>query len=179
MDNFIFGGRPETVIQLGYVVEDIERSVTEFGKRLGIGPWYRFRASPPRPSAFYRGRPAHHDISFALAFHGTMMLELMQQHDDSPSVLREGIARRGYGFHHWGIGTRRFDERVAEETAQGKEVIYTARTGRGVRIAFFEGPGPMQGMKELIEVTSANEEFYAAIAQQANQWDGKTLEWSP
>lgn len=177
MNDFLFGGRPETAIQAGHVVEDIDQAMASFSANLQVGPWYRFRTSQPRPGAFYRGREVNHDLSIALAFHGTLMLELIQQHDDQPSVFRDGVARRGHGFHHWGIGTRQFDTRVAEEQAQGREPLYTARTARGARIAYFEGATPLHAMKELIEITDTSEAFYAGIAQQARDWDGRTLLW--
>ncbi len=177
MNDFLFGGRPDTAIQAGHVVEDIDQAMAAFTAQLGVGPWYRFRVSQPRPGTLYRGREVTHDVSIALAFQGTMMLELIQQHDDQPSVFRDGVARSGYGLHHWGIGTRRFDERLAEELAQGKELLYTARTGRGARIAYFDGPAPLHAMKELIEITPASEAFYAELARQARGWDGRTLVW--
>lgn len=176
-DEFLFGGRAETVIQAGHVVEDIDQAMASFTATLRVGPWYRFRVSQPRPGSLYRGREVHHDLSIALAFHGTMMLELIQQHDEQPSVFHDGVLRRGYGLHHWGIGTRRFDERLAAELAQGKEVLYTARTGRGARIAYFEGPTPLHAMTELIEVTETSERFYAGIAGASRDWDGQALEW--
>lgn len=177
MNEFLFGGKPETVIQAGHVVEDIDAAIVSFAATLQIGPWYRFRTSQPRKGSLYRGREVNHDLSIALAFHGSMMLELIQQHDDGPSVFREGVARTGWGLHHWGIGTRRFDERVAEQVASGKEMLYTARTGRSARIAYFEGPTPLHAMVELIEITETSETFYAGIAAQARSWNGKSPEW--
>lgn len=178
MNPFLFGGRPETAIQAGHVVEDIAQAMASFSAELGIGPWYRFRTTQPRPGALYRGRAVNHDLSIALAFHGSMMLELIQQHDAQPSVFRDGVAQRGHGLHHWGIGTLRFDAQFAAQRAQGKEALYTARTARGARIAYFEGPTPLHAMLELIEITPANEQFYAAIAGAARAWDGRTLEWA-
>ena len=95
MNEFLFGGKPETVIQAGHVVEDIDAAIVTFAATLRIGPWYRFRTSQPRKGSLYRGREVNHDLSIALAFHGSMMLELIQQHDDGPSVFREGVARTG------------------------------------------------------------------------------------
>lgn len=178
MNEFLFGGRAETVIQAGHVVEDLDVAMATFTRVLGAGPWYRFRVSQPREGSLYRGCEVTHDLSIALAFHGTMMLELIQQHDEQPSVFRDGVAQRGYGLHHWGIGTRRFDERLAGELAQGKEMLYTARTGRGARIAYFEGPTPLHAMVEFIEITETSERFYAGIAAAGRDWNGKTLEWA-
>ena len=172
---FLHGARPESVIQIGYLVEDIDDAMKAFTSKLNIGPWHKFRVSGPRPQSRYKGEPTAYDISIALTFQGTMMFELVQQHDAAASVFHDVVARRGYGLHHWGIGTRRFEERLAEETANGAMPLFTSVTGRGARIAYLEGPAPLYGMMELIEVTPENERFYAGIAQRSSEWDGSTL----
>ena len=174
-DLFLFGALPESVIQIGYLVEDIDQAMMSFTAKLNIGPWHKFRISGLRPQSLYKGEPTAYDISIALTFQGTMMFELVQQHDAGASVFHDAVARRGYGLHHWGIGTRRFEERLAEEVAKGATPPFTSITGRGARIAYMEGPSPLYGMMELIEVTPENERFYASLAQRSSDWDGQTL----
>ena len=35
------------IMQIGYVVKDIEKSIAEYSKRLGIGPWDIYTFCPP------------------------------------------------------------------------------------------------------------------------------------
>jgi len=40
-----------------------------------------------------------------MSFAGHVMIELIEQHNDVPSVYRNIAEKRGYGFHHWGVAT--------------------------------------------------------------------------
>ena len=47
-----------------------------------------------------------------MSFAGHMNIELIQPLNDAePSVYREWIEKRGYGFHHWGRATDEFRSR--------------------------------------------------------------------
>jgi len=52
-----------------------------------------------------------------MAFAGHMSVELIQPEDGHPSVYKDIIERRGYGFHHLGVGVEDADaERRAYES---------------------------------------------------------------
>ena len=66
------------IMQIGYVVTDVEKSVADYSKRLGIGPWdiYTFCA-PDLRDATYRGKPIDHKFIIALVWNQTTQLELI------------------------------------------------------------------------------------------------------
>ena len=104
-------GQPDGgVTQFAYFVEDIEAAAADFTARLGVGPW--FVRGPFQPDARLRGEPNQPVISLARGFSGHAMFELVQQHDDGPSVFHEHGGPRHYGFHHWAIVTSRFGLRL-------------------------------------------------------------------
>lgn len=104
---FAFGRPPGEVIQYAYTVPDVSAAIEVYVSRLGVGPWFRRGPFTP-PAARYRGKPCPMTITLARAFAGDSMIELIQQHDDSPSVFTE----RGHGFHHWAIGTHDVDAEI-------------------------------------------------------------------
>lgn len=98
------------IAQTAYVVEDVDAAMTAYVERMRVGPW--FVAGPFHPAKpVYRGRPIVPHLTLAFAHTGTMMIELIEQHDDAPSVFAEVARARGYGFHIGGsrsrISTRR------------------------------------------------------------------------
>ena len=95
-------------MQISYVVEDIEREMQRWTQELGVGPFF-YLPHFPVEDAMHRGSPSHADIDVALAFNGSMCFELIRQNNHAPSVFRELIDSRGYGFHHWAVSTRDFD----------------------------------------------------------------------
>jgi hypothetical protein len=150
MMEFGFGQPFDAIIQIAFVVEDLDVAMKEFGSRLGIGPWTVFRGfagDDPR----YHGAPTDARANIALGFGGRMQYELIQPTDDLPSVHRDVILDRGYGFHHFGYARPNFDESVDAMRAQGYEPVFEARVGPGGRVAYFDTRDVLPGMVEFIE----------------------------
>ncbi len=108
-----FGQPDDGIIQMAYVVEDIDAAMHTWTKKLNVGPWFLLD-SFSGIGAEYRGKPTDNSVSLAMSFAGHMMIELIQEHRPAPSVYRETIEKRGYGFHHWGVATADFDRSVKE-----------------------------------------------------------------
>ena len=166
-----FGQPLGAVCQYAYVVEDIDRAMADFTDRLGIGPWFlRDRFTPP--GARHRGRPSTATFSVARAFSGHTMLELIVQHDDTPSVFHEGGGPRRYGFHHWAIMTGAFDAEVARYAALGYEEAFYDVLPSGARVVYVDATRDLPGMIELVEHTPGQERVYTTIQQASAGWDG-------
>jgi hypothetical protein len=102
-------------------------------------------AGRPDYEATNRGEPTSAQFSLARAFAGHAMVELIEQHDDAPSVYNE----RGY------------DE------------AYTDLLPSGSRIVYVDSTRDLPGMIELIEYTEEQEPVYDAIHRAASAWDGR------
>lgn len=166
-----FGQQIGGISQVAYVVEDIQTSMKEFTARLGLGPWFLSGPFVP-PEGFYRGEPTDMKVSLALAFAGHVMIELIQQHDDKPSVYREMVETRGYGFHHWGICTDRFEETIAKYESDGYVIAFSDRSPRGVRIVYMDATRDLPGMIEIIEWGERLESIYMDYFAASQDWDG-------
>lgn len=167
-----FGQPLGAIVQYAYVVEDIERTMTDFVDRLGVGPW-SLRARFQPPEGRYRGNPTSPTFSLARAFAGHAMIELIEQHDDSPSVYHEGGGPRRYGFHHWAILTKSFDEDTERYRALGYEEAFSDRLPSGSRVVYVDSTRDLPGMIELVEHTDAQERRYTEIYEAAVGWDGR------
>jgi hypothetical protein len=166
-----FGQPVGGVIQSAYVVEDIYASMRDFSARLGAGPW--FVSDPFRPpEGRHRGEPTTFTITLAIAFSGHLMIELIQQHDENPSVYMEMVKSRGYGFHHWAIGSDAFEADVERYRQAGYVVAFSDRSPRGMRVAYMDKPGELPGMIEIVEMTPAAEAAYTRCFEAARDWDG-------
>ena len=101
------------------------------------------------------------------------MIELIEQHDDSPSVYHEGGGPRRYGFHHWAILTKSFDEDTERYRALGYEEAFSDRLPSGSRVVYVDSTRDLPGMIELVEHTEAQERRYTEIYEAAVGWDGR------
>jgi hypothetical protein len=173
MPDFRFGQPHGGIVQFAYTVADIEKGMADYTRLMGVGPW--FVMGPfTTPRATYRGAPTQIELTLAIGFAGHMMVELIQQHDDKPSVYREYVERKGHGFHHWAIGSRDFDADVARYEAQGYEIAFSDVSPRGVRVVYMDIGRDVPGMLEIIELTDGLEERYTMMFEASRTWDGTT-----
>jgi Glyoxalase/Bleomycin resistance protein/Dioxygenase superfamily len=167
-----FGQPVGGIVQAAYTVENIDRAMSDFTQRLNVGPW--FVTGPFTPSkGYYRGQPTDMSLTLAVAFAGHMMIELIEQHDDKPSVYQETIKTKGHGFHHWAICSKSFDQDVAGYERAGYPIAFSDLSPRGVRIVYMDTTRDLPGMLEIIETTDALEAIYQSYFDAAQGWDGK------
>jgi hypothetical protein len=139
-------------------------------ENFGVGPWTVLGPFVPAEGR-YRGQPTKLEVTLAIAFSGHTMIELVQQHNDAPSVFRETIGRSGYGFHHFAIVTRDFDAELAKYRSTGFEIAFSDRL-LGSRIVYFDTTSVLPGMTELVEYSPGIEAAQSAGFYSAQNWDG-------
>jgi Glyoxalase/Bleomycin resistance protein/Dioxygenase superfamily len=174
MDRFSFGPRDNGVIQFAYTVPDIQEGMRHYAELLHIGPWFLIGPFVP-PKGIYRGATTKMKVSLAFAFSGRLMIELIEQHDDEPSVFRETLSARGaHGFHHWAVGARDFEKTAAQYQSRGYQEVFSDTAPMGYRIVYFDTSHDLPGMLEVIEINAAAEEGYREMHRAAQEWDGHT-----
>lgn len=167
-----FGQPDNGIIQMAYVVEDIHQAMETWVKKLNVGPWFVID-SFTGVDAQYRGKPTDNEITLAMSFSGHMNVELIQEKTKGPSVYRETIEKRGYGFHHWGVATKDFERRLAEYEASGYELAFLARVPTGGRVGYMDTTRDLPGMVELIELGAAFDEVFGRFYSATIGWDGR------
>ncbi len=169
-----FGKPVGSIMQVAYVVDDLEKAAMQWVHNLNIGPWTIMEHFPAENMRYY-GAPTSIDISLAMAFTDTMSFELIVQNDNAPSVYKDVVAGHGYGaFHHWAITTDTFDADVKKYLDDGARIAFSGEVvpvGRK-RFAYIDTQGKLPGMIELIELSDGVEELFAGIKAQADGWDG-------
>lgn len=171
MTELAWGQPLGSIVQYAYFVEDTEAAIGEWVERLGVGPWHVIGPFTPATGR-YRGQPTDAVFTIAQAFSGRTIIELVEQHNDEPSVFNElGL---NYGFHHWGVMTKAFDDDVARYLAMGyEEAYFDTLPTTGMRVMYFDARRDMPGMIELLEHTDAQERFYAEMHEASAGWDGR------
>jgi len=168
-----FGQPLGGIMQVAYVVEDIEKAMHYWTSKLGVGPFFLFE-NFALDDYRYRGKSSELDITLALGFSGSMCFELIVQNCDNPSVYSDVVDKKGYGFHHWAISTSNFDDDLEEYIASGnEEALYGLVTPVNGRAAYVDTYDQLGGMIELIEINPAVEGFFSALKEPSINWDGK------
>lgn len=167
-----FGQPDDGVIQMAYVVEDIHRAMRDWAAKLKIGPWFLLDHFTG-VDAEYRGHPSQADVALAMSFAGHMNIELIQPNNEAPSVYREAIEKRGYGFHHWGVATWNFDQDLERYRAEGYETAFHLQVPSGGRVAYMDTTAHLPGMVELIELGADFEPTFNRFYRASIGWDGQ------
>ena len=114
------------IFQYAYFVSDIDTAAMNWVKLFGAGPFFRVPhhtvTTDPRGYFRYRGDTTESDVSYAFAYCGPVQIQLIQQHDDLPSIYTEMYAKGQEGFHHVGILSAEFERDKADFLAQGLDL---------------------------------------------------------
>jgi hypothetical protein len=165
-------GQPRTgVIQMAYVVPDLRAAIRAWVDDLGVGPWFLLEHFTG-VDAVYRGQSSSADVAIAMSFAGHMQIELIQPNDEQPSVYRETVQQRGWGFHHVGIGTDDLAAASAEHEARGHTVAYRAGVPTGGEVVYLDAGPASPGMIELIECNPGMDAAFTGFWRASLDWDG-------
>jgi len=171
MTTFGFGQRVGQIVQMAYVVEDMDAAISWWVRDCRVGPWFLLE-SFTGPGQRYRGQPATADIKLAMSFAGHMNIELIQPKDDHPSVYKDVIDRRGYGFHHVGIAVSDVGAEQLAYEGRGYTAVFEAPVPSGGSVVYLEGPHGDPGLIELIPATPGMDEMFTRFWQTTTNWTG-------
>lgn len=158
------------IVQMGYLVPDIERAIDHWTRMLGVGPFFLIEHTP-FTELYYRGQPVTVDQSAALAQWDDMQIELVEQHNDVRCVNTDFAGRERGGLQHLGVMCGSV---AAERERLAREGVETVQWGAVSEIRFaFLDTGQHDGlMIELIEEGPAIREFFTMVREAARDWDG-------
>ena len=160
------------IAQTAFVVEDLPSAIDRWVTDCKTGPFFvlpNFLV----PGQTYRGEQSQADITIAMGFAGHMLIELIQPLDNNPSVYRETIAHRGYGFHHFGLACADVDAASLEYQARGYVEAFRAAVPTGGEVVYLDdGGGPQWGFLELLPVTPGMDETFTRFWRASVGWDG-------
>ncbi|HEX7373481.1 MAG TPA: VOC family protein, partial [Steroidobacteraceae bacterium] len=103
---------------------------------------------------------------------GELMVELITQHNDGPSALRDMYAPHETGIHHVAYFVTDLRAALDEFGARGAVIALDARTSTGVEFAMIDPAQRLGHMLELYEPGEDLKRFYAYVRKSAAGWDG-------
>ena len=116
-----------SVIQVAYVVRDLEAAMQRHWETCGIGPWHIYKFEPGKIQNYlYRGEPATHVCWIAVSAGDGCQVEFMQP-ISGRSIYDEHLDAKGEGFHHVKLYYPDCATAVAEYQRRGYPVIQCGR----------------------------------------------------
>lgn len=122
--------------QQAWLVTDLASAAEHWSVMFGAGPF--FAVPHHRTDVFrYRGTTIEADVSYAFGYLGDMMIQLIEQHDDQPSIYRDMYGPGEAGFHHVAYLTHDFAAERARLLEAG-HVLACELYADGVNAAYFD-----------------------------------------
>lgn len=164
------------VRQLAYKVGDLEAAVATHHRQFGSGPFFVAR-HVALASSQHRGVDQPFDHSSAYGQWGSVMVELVVQHNPDPSALHDMFPYRSgaEGMHHAALFVDDLDAAIARFEADGAPLAQLSVTTGGTAFAFVDTRASLGHMLELYEPTEQLTGFYDFVAKGAKGWDGRDL----
>lgn len=165
--------RSSGIVQLGYVVSDLDAALDHWTKTVGVGP-FLVTSRIDYAELHYRGRAIAIENAVALASWRGMQIEIIQQTSGDASMFTDFIARRGGGLHHVCVLSDDLKADLAAWQAEGTGVLMGGRTAAGIPFAYLDSdPEDTGRVIEIVQPSPGLSRFFAKLDQLAANWDGR------
>ena len=158
------------VMQNGYVVRDWREAAEHWARTLGVGPFFVVE-NVGFAECRYRGEPTDIDMSVAIAYSGELQIELVEQHNDAPSIYRDFLETSGPGLQHVGALTSDLDAALDGNDLRDR-ILLDGVTTAGQRFAYVDTILHNGSMLEIIETDAAMQKAFDYMKKAARDWDG-------
>lgn len=113
----------KSIGQIGYVVEDVEQTISDYYHKFGIGDWKLYTYGAPLLSFMnYKGKPTQYKAYIALGYFGTTRVELIQN-IEGHTIYSDFIEKHGYGVQHLGVYVQDIKHELNEAAKAGFSVV--------------------------------------------------------
>ncbi len=160
------------VMQNAFVVDDLDAAMDHWINKMGVGPFFVFQHVQFK-EIYFRGKPSDTDMTAAIAYWGDMQIELIKQHNASPSIYSEFQNKGLRGLQHMGVITADLDSDLAQLKPLGITPVQYGTVASGMRFAYVSSDYHPGAMIELIESNPAMTGFFKMMQDTAAGWDGK------
>lgn len=157
------------VMQLAFVPRDFDAAVRHWTQTIGAGPFY-LREHIRADSFAYRGDPTPIDFDAAIGYWGDLQIELIRQHDATPSIFSGTPYAQRDGLHHVCIAIDDMAQARVSCARLGAEVVQEATfRGGSAEIVYVDAGGMLV---ELWKGDEAGRAYFARARDVARHWDG-------
>jgi catechol 2,3-dioxygenase-like lactoylglutathione lyase family enzyme len=139
------------IIEIGIVVNDIEKTLENFCFKYGIGPWSIFDCSSKNiKNMFHRGKPVNSRFKLAECRLGEITFEIIQPLDDN-NIFSVFLKNKGQYLHHIGYEVMDYDKAVNLFRTEGYIETQSGSFYGKRRFIFFESEIGLKHTVKFIE----------------------------
>ena len=165
------------IVQVAYLVEDIDVAMQHWLANAGLGPWTCFRNIELDTTFDGRdeGKPFRLHIHEALAYMGELQIQLVQSLDPPEEVTpyQSYVQSGRWGVHHVAFFAEDVDAAVAQARRQGFDRICAMRDKGDYRYYYCQSAAMPEVWIEFLESYPGLHEIFENGIAAAADWDGQ------
>lgn len=163
--------RAEPIMQIGYLVSDLDAAVDAWHTQTGIGPWRVYRGVEMVGTC--RGASCTVVIDVALSYSGDVQMELIEAKSPAPSPYHREDGEPILGIHHVARISEDLDAEVDLAEERGQRLLFRG-ANFSTEVAYFDSPELPGVIVEYIKGEHTRAMLAAGVAE-ARDWDGVEL----
>lgn len=156
------------LVQLAYTVADVDAAAPVWVQRFGAGPFFVLENIALR-DVVVRGEASSLDHTSAYGWSGDVMIELVQQNCDTPSIFND----RPFGLHHTACFADDLDAELARLDSLGAPTAMRAVTVTGTAYAFADTTESLGHFVEVYGEQASIRDFYELVRSASVGWGGE------
>lgn len=161
------------IVQIAFLPRDFDADLRFWTAMMGAGPFYHLEHIPLQNTR-YMGKPGWVDLSAALGYWQDVQIELIRQHDDTPSIYNDWLTSGRTGVHHVGVVVDDFDAAHAALIAAGGVAVQETEIVDATRAAYFDMGVADCPLIELLWMKPHFARLWDRMRADATTWDGVT-----
>jgi len=171
MNDIIKSISQNPIVQICWVVDDMEKAARRWIDIMGAGPFFLI-PHIEFEEVIYRGKPSTLDQSSAIGQWGSIQVELFEQHCNSPAGMRDLFAPGQIQHMTWMVDDLEAESHRLE--ALGFPEIWSCKLAAGgLRIKWFDAKSILGSLIEVYEDNPGIRMPYGAVAKAAESWRGE------
>jgi methylmalonyl-CoA/ethylmalonyl-CoA epimerase len=151
--------------QVAFVVRDLNAAQSFFTQKMGISRFYVIENFGRRATdKTFRGRPAEHNFTIALAYSGNTQIELIE-HLSGDTCYKEFLERKGEGMQHMGFfldDREQHQQVLAEFRKNGFSILQSGRFGDAM-YTYFDTESAIGAVMEIVYLDQRSRELMTRI----------------
>ncbi|MCK9564333.1 MAG: VOC family protein [Bacteroidales bacterium] len=160
------------VMQLGYIVDDIEQVAMEWVKRAGVGPFYLLDGVK-MDQYYYRGVRMDVELRLAFAYWGQVQVELIHPLDSADSFYNRALKEAPGKLNHCATVVKGDLDALLDRHNLADRVVHAADMSSGLKFVYLENYLPGGLHLELIQAQESTLHAFEGMRAVAEHWDGK------
>lgn len=160
---------PPKIMQFSFVVNDLDTAILHWAEKLNVGPFFVLE-HVPYTTCLYRGEASEIDMSVAMAYNGDTQIELVQQHNDAPSIFNDFITQRGQGLQHVAAISDDLESDLQHYRNLGVEPVQQGEAENGTVFAYLDTDFLPGTMLELVSLPNEVLSAFTFMQNKAAEW---------